>query len=186
MSGESGADGAHAGLVAAAAAWLRRQGCAVVITEMAHAGSETPDAIGWAGGGRSTVVECKASRADFLADRRKLFRRVVSQGMGRLRYYCAPRGVLSSDEMPPGWGLLEWDGRRMRVARKAEPQPGSSGRAEVSLLLSAIRRIGAGAPRGIGVRFYTYETGGRATLGASAAPRSGPRIPGATPPRGCP
>lgn len=153
----------HAELIAQSAKWLERQGCAVVITDMSHGQSETPDAVGWKGT-HSILVECKASRADFLADKAKPFRRMPETGMGDSRYFCAMRGLIRADELPPKWGLLEWDGRRMRVVVKSEYHAGD-GRSEISVLLSAIRRIGKCAPTGYSVKFYTMESKNRATLG---------------------
>lgn len=156
----------HSELVEHAASWLRKKGCAVVITDMAHGGGETADAIGWHGA-RSILVECKSSLADYRADSQKPWRRNPEMGMGCYRYYCAPASLLNPDTLPPKWGLLEWDGRKVRETKKAEPhecQP----RQEISLLVSAMRRIGHSAPKGISVACYTFETKNRATLGVLA------------------
>lgn len=100
MSGSPAIDEAlHSALVTAAATWLERQGCALVITDMSHGGSETADAIGWRRK-FSILVECKASRADFRADSKKPFRREPAEGMGVLRYFCTPRGLVSVEEIP--------------------------------------------------------------------------------------
>lgn len=157
----------HAELINQAAKWLERQGCAVVITDMSHGQSETPDAIGWKGT-RSTLVECKASRADFLADRNKPFRRMPDTGMGVARYMCVPRGLIRVDELPADWGLIEWDGKRMRVTHK-HTQQHTDGRSEISLLLSALRRVGRAAQAGVSVKYYTMESKNRATLGITDA-----------------
>lgn len=55
----------HKKLVGIAAKWLSANHC-VVCTELAIVGEEA-DVIGWRSG-RSTLVEAKASRADFMAD----------------------------------------------------------------------------------------------------------------------
>jgi len=159
----------HSLLIDQAAKWLRRQGCAIVITDMAHQGPEIPDAIGWRGR-FAILVECKASLADFRADAKKPFRQEPSRGLGTHRYYCAPRGLLRTDILPPQWGLLEWDGRSMWVSRKAEIQRHEEGaREEIQLLISAMRRIAGDAPKGISVKCYTFETKNRATLGFQTA-----------------
>lgn len=54
----------------------------------------------------STLIECKASRADFLADRKKPFRQDPQMGIGMRRYYLVNEGVAKQEEMPPGWQLL--------------------------------------------------------------------------------
>lgn len=89
----------HTELITLSAAWLRAQNCSVVITDMTHGGSETPDAIGWQRTD-SILIECKASRADFLADRHKPFRRDPERGMGMLRYYATPEGLLKPEDRP--------------------------------------------------------------------------------------
>ena len=99
----------HDDLVQIAARWLRGpQRCGVVMTDAGGGGLEIPDAIGFRRAGRySIVVECKASRGDFLRDRKK-FHRQAGMGLGQRRYYLAPVGiVLTADEVPAGWGLVE-------------------------------------------------------------------------------
>ncbi len=155
----------HSALIPLAAAWLRKKGCAVVITDMSHGGPETADAIGWKGT-CSMLVECKASRCDFLADRKKDFRRNPERGMGSLRYFCAPAGLIQVDELPACWGLLECTNGKLREVVKATYQK-ASGKHEVSLLLSALRRVAHETPKGISVRCYTFETKSRASLGVA-------------------
>ena len=145
----------HAELVLAAGRWLRGAGrCTVVLEELCAAtgNGENPDAIGWHSS-HTLLIECKASRSDFLADRRKSFRMDPSRGMGMYRYFMAPKGMLRSDEMPERWGLLEVSGRRVLRTKGHEPgqgywrqedpwcvSPRSSGD-EVRMLLSAMQRI---------------------------------------------
>lgn len=160
------ATAAHALLIEEAAKWLRAQGCTVVITDMTHGQSETADAIGWKGM-CSTLVECKVSRGDFFADKKKFFRRFPDQGMGGLRYFCAPRGMLKPEELPANWGLLEWDGSKLRRAVRSGNHE-THARTEISLLISAIRRLGRTNAPGVSVRHYTFESGNRATLGIEA------------------
>ena len=166
----------HCALVEAAAAWLRKT-CAVVITEIATVGEE-PDAIGW-NGVNSVLIECKASRADFLSDRRKYFRREPERGIGCRRFFLMPAGLVASTEIPTGWGLLESDGRRVRQVIHSEPFREMDSRHEIRILLSALRRIGSTAPPGISIRHYTIESENRATLGtlAEGAPVPAPETP---------
>ena len=126
---------AHDDLVLKAGWWLaeRRRMCPVLLEPGYGGGRERPDAIGWSAYHRlSVVVECKATRQDYLGDRAKEHRRDGS-GMGVQRYYMAPRGVifpddLISDSWPEGWGYLELRGRpekgiaaaRVHVVREAQ------------------------------------------------------------------
>lgn len=54
----------------------------------------------------SVMVEVKASRADFLADKAKPHRSGDVLGLGNYRYYLCPEGLIQPDELPEKWGLL--------------------------------------------------------------------------------
>lgn len=96
----------HAALVVLAGRWLRKsKRCGVVLLEHS-ALFEHPDAIGWRYNAReSYVVECKVSRADFFADRRKQGR-THGRRPARFCFYLTPPGLVRADELPRGWGLL--------------------------------------------------------------------------------
>lgn len=134
----------HAELVQVAAKWLRRRGCSVVLTEPVFADCESPDAIGWRYGD-STMVECKVSRADFLADTNKQARK-RGRRLGNRAYYLAPAGLITANEVSArGWGLLEVRGGRVFVTVEALPwEPnGLHTKQETLLLLSELRRYHA-------------------------------------------
>ncbi len=152
----------HNHLVALAARWLRRDH-ALVITEMASAMTEQPDALGFKNERYTTVVECKASRGDFLADARKVFRREPERGMGLHRYYLCLAGLISADELPDRWGLLYAQGKRVHVMRQSAWQP-KSAEAETGVLLSAFRRFGEQPVQGVSVKCYVIPTRNRAAL----------------------
>lgn len=131
----------HKTLVKKASAWLRnRKNCGVVFAELATQNNETPDAIGFHGAGGSILVECKTSRADYLADKNKIFRHYEDLGMGDARYFAAPKGLIKPDELPEGWGLLEITDGRTYETKQATPKQANK-RAEVKMLMSAIRRL---------------------------------------------
>lgn len=145
--------------------WLKKERRAVVVSEIAS-GSEQPDALGWRGT-ETTLIECKASRADFLADRKKFFRRNLWQGIGDFRYYLAPVGVVrETDALPEGFGLLEVNPVTGKIQKRiqARRQPEKATRREVAILLSLIRRIGQTQPQGCSISCYTYETKNRTVL----------------------
>lgn len=133
----------HEKLVRQAVAWLRSYGCGVVLSEQTCASGETPDAIGWKRGCHSVVVECKVSRADFLVDREKPFRRKPEKGMGCERYYLAAGEFIRASELPDGWGLLELRGREIELVVPASKKlRGAMGfRYEMNLLLASLRRV---------------------------------------------
>lgn len=98
--------------------WLRTKGCRVVLRDPFKAAvytGECPDVIGWRDG-HSILIECKATRGDFLADRKKKFRVDPAMGMGDARLFLAPPGIIQPAELPEGWGLLVAEAGRVRVA----------------------------------------------------------------------
>jgi len=133
----------HEKLVARAVSWLRRYRCGVVLSEQSCASGETPDAIGWKRACHSVVVECKISRADFLADCEKPFRSKSEKGMGCERYYLAPAGLIDASELPPGWGLLELRGREVNqvVVASKKMRSAVGFHHEMNLLLASLRRV---------------------------------------------
>jgi len=135
----------HQQVVRLAEQWLRsRYRCGIVLSEQSCASGETPDVIGWKGTCRSVVVECKTSRADFLADREKPFRKDPELGMGCERLYLMPRGLIGKHELPPKWGLLECAGREVQLTIKPcrQSQRTAQGQMrEMNLLLASLRRV---------------------------------------------
>jgi hypothetical protein len=133
----------HERLVEMAEAWLRRSRCGIVLSEQGCSSGEMPDAIGWKGKNHSIVVECKISRADFLADSTKPWRRNPEIALGCERYFAASKGMLKAEEMPPGWGLLEVTGRELKVVKKSKRNlrqlEGLMN--EMNLLLASLRRV---------------------------------------------
>lgn len=158
----------HDDLIERARLWLIKQGCKIVVTNCVSHSSETPDAIGFKSGGRSLLVECKTSRSDFRADAKKLFRNDMNRfcmGMGFERYFMTAPNLIKVEEVPRKWGLLE-----VREARTTIVRPSGSfkrsGTAEVTLLMSVIRR-GIRDVKGVSGTFYTIENGSsKATIGA--------------------
>jgi hypothetical protein len=126
-----------------AVCWLRRYRCGVVLSEQACVSGEMPDAIGWKSRCHSVLVECKTSRPDFLADRAKPWREHPDSGVGSERYYLAPRGMISVEELPAGWGLLEAGGRETEVVRRSAKNLRSTTgfQNEMNLLLASLRRV---------------------------------------------
>jgi hypothetical protein len=133
----------HAQLVERAVRWLRSYRCGVVLSEQACVSGEMPDAVGWKQACHSVLVECKVTRADFLADRAKPFRVKSQKGVGSERFYLTPPALIQSTEVPPGWGLLELRrGRVEMVQASAKNLRTATGfRYEMNLLLASLRRV---------------------------------------------
>lgn len=133
----------HAQLVERAVRWLRSYRCGVVLSEQACVSGEMPDAIGWKRANHSVLVECKVTRADFMADRGKPFRSKPEHGVGSERFYLAPPGLVRAEELPAGWGLLELRrGRVEMVQASAKNLRTVKGFGyEMNLLLASLRRV---------------------------------------------
>jgi len=133
----------HAQLVDKAVTWLRRYRCGVVLSEQACVSGEMPDAIGWKRACHSVLVECKVTRSDFLADRAKPFRLKPAHGVGCERYYFVPAGLIRPEELPAGWGLLEYRGGKIETVHpSAKNLRSATGfRYEMNLLLASLRRV---------------------------------------------
>jgi len=133
----------HIQLVEKAVRWLRSYRCGVVLSEQACVSGEMPDAIGWKQACHSVLVECKVTRADFLADRSKPFRQEPEKGVGSERFYLTPPGLMKLEELPTGWGLLEYRrGRIEKLQASAKNLRSAAGfRCEMNLLLASLRRV---------------------------------------------
>ena len=135
----------HAELVGLAKKWLERShgnkfACGVVLAEYRCYVREIPDVIGL-NAQRSIVLECKVSRADFLADRKK-GHRCERRSLGNYRYYLTLPDVACAEDVDNGWGLLHFDGRRVIEVKKSEWFGGDEVKAaEWALLYSVARRV---------------------------------------------
>ena len=127
----------HSELVEIGYKWLMKSvKCSFAFKEMRTYTKETPDVIGWKNNS-SVLIECKASRSDFLTDVHKSFRQ------------CAPVGLLKHDDIPFKWGWLEANekgGVVGRIAPKGNvwadwPRFEANLQAEAIMLQSALRRI---------------------------------------------
>lgn len=98
----------HKELVDAAYRWLTRKdgNCRSAVgfafKELKSLSDEIPDVIAF-NSWESILIECKASRSDFLSDKKKPHRK---KGMGNWRFYCCPTGMIKKEELPERWGLL--------------------------------------------------------------------------------
>ena len=81
--------------------------CSFAIKEISSVAIEIPDVIGFMIGSPATfLIECKTSRSDFLADKKKEFRKYPQMGMGMFRSFLCEPGVINVEDLPKGWGLL--------------------------------------------------------------------------------
>lgn len=143
----------HNDLVNIAVKWLlRTRKCSFTLNELdCFATSEIPDTLGFRDG-QSILVECKTSRADFMADEKKIFRRNSWMGVGTYRFYLCPEEVILPDDLPEKWGLV-WVNSKGKPWQVVGPQGNiwsNSGKdfvhernvqAEWGLMASALRRL---------------------------------------------
>jgi hypothetical protein len=143
LRSESAVTMTHAQMVEKAVRWLRSYRCGVVLSEQACASGEMPDAIGWKQACHSVLVECKVTRADFLADSAKPFRQKPEKGVGCERFYFTPPSLVRLEKLPVGWGLLEYRRGRVEVVQRSEKnlRTAAGFRCEMNLLLASLRRV---------------------------------------------
>ena len=132
----------HEELRKLAVRWLTTsQKCTVVLSEIVSHATQIPDAIGWQTE-RSTLVECKVSRADFLRDKEKCHQR-ANATPGMKRFYLTPPGLLHIEDLPDGWGLIEARENYVKMMRDSG-HFAMTDRAmsdEIAMLVSALRRV---------------------------------------------
>ena len=96
----------HSVLQLSGARWLKDHGFPLVQIESHTVRKEHPDVIGFSLA-YFAIIECKASRADFLRDKGKISRQ-EPEALGNFRFYLAPEGIIDESEIPSGWMLLEY------------------------------------------------------------------------------
>jgi hypothetical protein len=139
----------HKDLVKIAENWLLKR-CGFAFSELTTFAGETPDGIGFRSDG-TILVECKCSRSDFLADKKKLHRIHPWMGVGKYRFFMCEKGLIKPDELPEKWGLL-YVNNKGQVRQKVGPSGNiwSSSKEfvfdrdikkEMSLMYSALRRL---------------------------------------------
>lgn len=132
--------------------WLKKMGFSVICQEIVTYNDEQPDVIAFKDH-YSVLIEAKVSRADFLSDAKKIFRRVPKKGMGDFRFYICPNGIISPEDLPDGWGLIYFEQNKIWVVKgprsnvftaylheKEFKKFEKNTNAEIQLLTSALRR----------------------------------------------
>lgn len=132
----------HKALVRRMANWLKNsKRHTVVMSEFCSTKiTETPDVVGWIGRASSTLIECKISKTDFLADAKKIFRREEEWGIGDFRYMACPSELIKPEDLSDGWGLLYVGEYHVTEIVKAELKQANKAN-ECSMLMSALRRL---------------------------------------------
>jgi len=120
-----------------------------VVCELERCG-ESPDIFGW-GNSSTQLIEVKVSRADFLSDKKKLWRKDMAYGLGRYRSYLCPSELIKIEELPSSWGLLYIDKKgKITEIIKAKPQE-CNHIEEINLITSILRR------ENITPRIFSYK-----------------------------
>jgi len=128
----------HSGLVEIAARWAKNK-CGVVLPEFVCYNAEVCDVLGFSGSD-THMIEVKVSRADFLRDKKKPFRRLEENGLGHYRYYCVPKGLIDPRELPEGWGLIQVNAQNKARLYVKPQRKKTNWRAERRVLYSYARR----------------------------------------------
>ena len=134
-----------------AAKFLKSNGFSVAFDDRFQASTTTgelPDAIGFRNG-VSCLIEVKVSRSDFLADKKKHFRKKPETGMGDWRFFMCPPDVIKPEDLPHGWGLLYVYPKQIRKIKGFPPntqwfysKPFTGNKqAECDFMYSALRRV---------------------------------------------
>ena len=123
----------HDELCIVAGKWLKRTGVINLASEMDNKipiplvtvnnhlmyNVEHPDVIGFSTDTKNTVViEVKMTRSDFKRDSKKSHR--INIGMGDMKYYCCPEGLIKESEIPYGWGLLYLCGKTIKIIKEGD------------------------------------------------------------------
>ncbi|MEN5133450.1 hypothetical protein, partial [Elizabethkingia anophelis] len=95
----------HKDLVEIGYRWVIKK-CGFAFKELTCINNEIADVIGFNSNG-TFVLEAKTSKADFLKDKKKSFRKDSSIGMGDWRFFIVPKGLIKVTELPEMWGLIE-------------------------------------------------------------------------------
>ena len=130
---------------------LKNFSVGVAFREFKSITDEIPDVIAFGAWNHSVLIECKASRSDFLSDKKKPFRSEPKLGMGKQRFYCCPDNLIKIDELPDGWGLI-YVNQNKKARLIYSPYRGNIEErdlgflerntiAEMSILYSAVRRL---------------------------------------------
>lgn len=143
--------------------WVGKDGhghsaCSVILTEITTGAWESPDVLGW-NGHFSVLLEAKVSRADFLKDKKKSFRGDPGLGMGRQRYFIVPSKLITVDELPKNWGLIEVSPKGKTRVKHNSSVFETRASAEITVLLSLIRRLKVEPGKHVSIRAYTIDNG---------------------------
>lgn len=138
----------HYELCCKGATWIRQRNNAepwqtpycVSVVELVTQGAENPD-IYATNGCVSCNIEVKTSHNDFMADRKKISRQDNKYATGDFRYYLCPENVIKEEELPENWGLLYYDGKKIRKVKQAVRQT-SDKVWDLMILASILRREG--------------------------------------------
>jgi len=137
--------------------------CSIILTEIATYCQEIPDVIGWCGS-KSVLIECKTTFEDFKADVRKDFRRSPENGIGDVRYYLAPQGVIPVEDVLDGWGLLQVNEKGKISCQRVSKFFEANHYQEKQILLSVLRRLSIIPDKCVSLRVYKMSTRNRASL----------------------
>lgn len=133
----------HRELVIRGVKWLKNTShykyrSPIILPEYSCSAHSIPDVIGMSSD-RTTVLECKVSRSDFMADFKKSHRSFIDQ-LGNSRFYLVTANLIRPEEINNGWGLLYCYDNKITVQKESEWFTNTRAQ-EYRILYSLIRRI---------------------------------------------
>jgi hypothetical protein len=146
----------HRDLCLKGAAFMKKNGLlkwqrpVYVVCELERANAECPDVFGF-GSALTQLVEVKVTRSDFLNDRNKIWRINPQEGIGQLRSYLCPEGLVGIEDLPDKWGLLYAVGSKKIITAKEPEVQISDTQQEMNLAASILRR------EGIPSKIFSYK-----------------------------
>jgi hypothetical protein len=109
----------HNELIVEAVKWLEQVGRCKLILKESQGFVEHPDVIGFTNV-TSITVEAKASRSDYLRDKKKFSRKDSDHAYGQHRYYICEPGTITIPDLPDKWGLLYTSHHGITIVKKAQ------------------------------------------------------------------
>jgi hypothetical protein len=121
-----------------------------VVCELERSNAECPDVFGF-GAALTQLIEVKVTRSDFLSYGNKPWRINPQFGVGQLRAYMCPEGLIRTEDLPDKWGLFYWLGGKQIACIKNPELQISDTRQEMNIAASILRR------EGIGSKIFNYK-----------------------------
>lgn len=123
------------------------------------------------------MIECKTSHADFRADAKKARTINPEAGMGCERWYLTPKRLLTPDQVPASWGLLEASKGRVYRTVQAPRRKTYDQMSEQQVLASELQAWQEATNHNPTLRVKTWQEKHRALADAAIVAKHGSQCP---------